>query len=161
MNNSENKIDSHNELMTGIVEYMKTVREPYLFDKIEKLNFNKIYELFPKASKLFIKFFLPGITGITKYEFDKAVDNLKSLRDLYDFFDENNVYIHISIHSMLGNADSNVKAHNFYFSYYILNKEHTWIVNNDIKNPYAIKTRKDLEPSAFYHAFKVLESINS
>jgi hypothetical protein len=99
------------------------------------MNWSRIKEKCPNAW---------GMTFSSVECFYDANDELvftNSIRDLYDFFDENK--IHINIESYFGG-----------WNYYIEDKEYQ-IIGDD--GYYDYKTRTEAEEKAFEKAFEILE----
>ena len=115
------------------------------------MNWNEIKEKYPKALTCLAKMFDKDIS-------DKGLDSLVSVlemawqdRDLYDFFDEQGIYIGIIYQYYYNTLDT---CDHYYFDWEIMFGVDDKIISSDVEE----STRTEAEEKAFEKAFEILES---
>jgi len=127
------------------------------------MNWKEIKEKFPKAFKCLIDWWSDAIST----DFSKAygsnfnddyIDLFMPTRDLYDFFDENDIYI--TLDTTLVAIPSRTIRHKLHlcFIWYIL-ASYRPITEDCYHDKYPYKlSRTDAEAAAFEKAFEILET---
>ena len=101
------------------------------------MNWNKIKEKYPKAEKI-LQEWLSG-----RYDWNT--------RDLYDFFDEQGIYISIMYTYYWNSLD---ESDHYHFDWEIMFDTDDKIISAEVEEP----TRTEAETIAFEKAFEILEN---
>jgi len=104
------------------------------------MNWTEIKEKYPKASRLLINYYDidDSLIGIRYFVEDYLA------RNLYDFFDEQGLYINILV-------EDNEYTNSINWLY--------WIVDSEKRiDDYSFQTRTEAEEKAFEKAFEILEN---
>ncbi len=119
------------------------------------MNWNKIKEQYPKALKEFMLWDFED----NETDFEEWVDtawwliNKRNIRDLYDFFDEQGIYISIRYDNRWENPDSTDSEVINYWDWDIDDSLNN-LGSSQVEEP----TRTEAEEKAFEKAFEILES---